>query len=160
MGWDKFLDSHVEKGLILSGLFFADPGTPRIEFLIPFEKQNDLGIIGDFFGKLRMLSEIPIELHPQQAVSLFEDSQGRSPFSPRRRGHGFKADERHLRSRGEEVQLFETDDLALVILHEDDKGRFLRTGVPGRGLQTTPSRYCRLGQRPALFSFPYVVQHL
>ena len=64
MGRDKFLDSHVEKGLILSGLFFADPGTPRIECLIPFEEQNDLGIIGDFFGKLRMLSEIPIKLYP------------------------------------------------------------------------------------------------
>ena len=37
-----------------------------------------------------------------------------------RHSHGFKADERHPHSQGDEVQLFETDDLALVILHEDD----------------------------------------
>jgi hypothetical protein len=63
MGWGEFFDGHVEKGLILSGLFFADASTPRIEFLIPFEEENDLGIIGNLFSKLRMLSEIPIELH-------------------------------------------------------------------------------------------------
>jgi len=37
-----------------------------------------------------------------------------------RRGHRFEADERHVCSQGDEVQLFETDDLALAILHEDD----------------------------------------
>jgi hypothetical protein len=64
MGWGKFLDGHVEKGLILSGLLFADPSTPLVEPLVPFEEKDHLRIIGNFFGKLRMLSEIPIELHP------------------------------------------------------------------------------------------------
>ena len=44
---------------------------------------------------------------------------GRSILS-RRSGHGFEADERHVCSQGDEVQLFETDDVALAILHEDD----------------------------------------
>jgi hypothetical protein len=101
-------------------LLFADSRTPRVEFLIPFEEQNDLGVIGDFVGKLRMLSEVPIELHPQQAVSCFENAQRDSPRLSRRRGHGFEADERHVCSQGDEVQLFEPDDLALVILHEND----------------------------------------
>ena len=67
-----------------------------------------------------MLSEILIELHPQQAGSLFEDTQMHSLVSSCRRGHGFKADERHFRSQGGKVQLFETDDLTLAIFHEDD----------------------------------------
>ena len=49
MGRGELLDGHVEKGLILSCLQFADARTPRVEFFIPFEEQNDLGIIGDFF---------------------------------------------------------------------------------------------------------------
>lgn len=109
----------IEKGLMLSGLFFADARTPCVECLIPFKEQNDLGIIGNFVGKLRMFSEIPIELHPQHAVSLFEDTQGRSPFSSYRRVHRFEGDERHVCPQGNEVQLFEPDDLALAILHED-----------------------------------------
>ncbi len=99
MGWGELLDGHVEKGLILSGLLFADARTPRVEFFIPFEEQNDLGMIGDLVGKLRMFSEIPIELHPQQAVSFFEDTQGHSPFSSCRRGHRFEADERQVCSQ-------------------------------------------------------------
>ena len=120
MGWGKFLDGHAEKGLILSGLLFADSRTPCVEFLIPFEEQNDLGVIGDFVGKLRMLSEVPIELHPQQAVSCFENAQRDSPRLSRRGCHGFEADERHVCSQGDEVQLFESDDLAIAILHEND----------------------------------------
>ena len=65
MGWGEFLDGYVQQRLILSGLFFTDTRTPIIEFLVPFEEQNDLGIIGNFLGKLRMLSEILVELHPQ-----------------------------------------------------------------------------------------------
>lgn len=65
MGWSELLDGHVEKGLILSGLLFADARTPRVEFLIPFKEQDHLGIIGDFVGKFRVLSEIPVKLHPQ-----------------------------------------------------------------------------------------------
>ena len=64
MGWGEFFDGHVEKRLILSCLFFADPGTPLVEPLIPFEEQNDLGIIGDFVGKLWVFPDVPIELHP------------------------------------------------------------------------------------------------
>src|SRR6266850_1332087 len=79
MGWGEFFDGHVEKRLILSCLFFADPGTPLVEPLIPFEEEDHLGIIGDFVGKLRMFSEIPIELHPQQAISLFISIHGSSP---------------------------------------------------------------------------------
>ena len=65
MGWGELLDGYVQQRLILSGLFFTDTRTPIIESLVPFEEQNDLGIIGNFLGKLRMLSEIPVELHPQ-----------------------------------------------------------------------------------------------
>jgi hypothetical protein len=81
VGWGKLLDGHIEKGLILSGLFFANPGTPLVEPLIPFEEEDHLGIIGNFLGKLRMFSEIPIKLHPQQAVSCFENTQGNPPFT-------------------------------------------------------------------------------
>lgn len=81
MGWGEFFDGHVEKRLILSCLFFADPGTPLVKFLIPFEEQDNLGIIGEFVGKLWMLSEVPIELHPQEVVSCFENTQGNSPFT-------------------------------------------------------------------------------
>ena len=81
MGRGELLDGHVEKGLILSGLFFADARTPRVELLIPFEEQDNLGLIGYFVGKLRMFSEIPIELHPQEVVSCFENTQGNSPFT-------------------------------------------------------------------------------
>lgn len=70
MGGGELLDGHVEKGLILRGLLLADTRTPCVELFIPFEKQNDLGIIGNVLGELRMLSEIPVKLHPQQAVSL------------------------------------------------------------------------------------------
>jgi hypothetical protein len=79
MGRGELLDGHIEKGLILSGLLFADACAPRVECLIPLEEQNDLGIIGNFLGKLRMLSEIPIKLHPQQAVSFFISIHGSSP---------------------------------------------------------------------------------
>ena len=36
------------------------------------------------------------------------------------RCHRFETDQWHFCSHGDEVQLFETDDLSLVILHEDD----------------------------------------
>ena len=36
------------------------------------------------------------------------------------RCHRFKANERHVCPQGDEVELFEPDDLALAILHEDD----------------------------------------
>jgi len=41
-------------------------------------------------------------------------------FSPGRSCHGLETDEWHLRSQGDEVQLFETDDLVIAILLEDD----------------------------------------
>ncbi len=75
----------------------------------------------------------------------------------RRHGHGFEADERHVCSQGDEVQLFEPDDLALVILHEDDiiAGFFAQVFLIG---VSEPYRqvYCRQGRRTALFSFPYL----
>jgi len=80
MGRSKLLDGHIEKGLILSGLLFADAHAPFVEILIPFEEQNDVGIVGDLVGKFRMLPQIPIKLHPQQAVSCFEDNRGLSFF--------------------------------------------------------------------------------
>ena len=120
MGRGELLDSHVENGLILGGLLVADLSTPLVECLIPFEEQNDLSIIGDFVGKLWMFPDVPIELHPQEVVSCFENTQERSPFSSCRRGHRFKANERHVCPQGDEVQLFEPDDLPLAILHEDD----------------------------------------
>jgi hypothetical protein len=43
-----------------------------------------------------------------------------SPCSSCRRCHGFETDEWHLCSQGDEVQLFEPNDLTLAILHEDD----------------------------------------
>jgi hypothetical protein len=79
MGRGELLDGHIEKGLILSGLLFADARTPGVECLVSFKEEDNLGIIGDFFGKLRMLSEIPIELHSQQAVSLLIRIHGSSP---------------------------------------------------------------------------------
>ena len=63
MGWGKFLDGHVEKRLILSGLFFPDLGTPFVESLIPLKEQDNLSVIGNLVGKLRMLSQVPTELH-------------------------------------------------------------------------------------------------
>ena len=64
MGRGEFLDGHVEKGLILSCLLFADARTPRVEFLIPFKEQDNLSVIGNLIGKLRMLSQVPIKFHP------------------------------------------------------------------------------------------------
>jgi hypothetical protein len=63
MGWGELFDRHIEKGLILCRLFFADAHTPLVELFISFEKKDDLGIIGDFVSKLRVFPEIPIKLH-------------------------------------------------------------------------------------------------
>lgn len=120
MGWGKFLDGHVEKGQILSGLLFADPSTPRVEPLVPFEEKDHLGVVWDLVDKFWMLPHVSVELQPQEAITCFEEAQGHSPLSSCRRSHGFEADDRHLCSQGDDVQLFETDDLAFVILHEDD----------------------------------------
>ena len=64
-----------------------------------------------------------------------------SPCSSCRSGHRFKADERHVCSQWDEVQLFEPDDLPLAILHEDDviPGFFAQVFLVG---VSKPHRQC------------------
>jgi hypothetical protein len=63
MGGSKLLDGHIEQRLIRSGLLSAYSDTPLIEALISFEKEDHLGIIGDFVGTFWVFSEVPVKLH-------------------------------------------------------------------------------------------------
>lgn len=73
VGGSQLLDGHVEQGLTFSGLLLPNARTPAVKLVIAFEEQNNLSIMRNLVGKLWMLSEIAIEFHSQEAVSLFVD---------------------------------------------------------------------------------------
>ena len=56
----------------------------------------------------------------QETITFCKDTKKNGPFLSRRGCHGFKTDEWHLRSQGNEVQFFKTDNLPGSILHQDD----------------------------------------
>ena len=119
-GWGEILDGYVQKRLIVNRLFFADARTLLVELLISFAEQNDPGVVGNFLKKLRMFLHVAVELDSQETMTFCKDTQKNGPFLSRRSCHSFKTDEWHLRSQGNEVQFFKTDDLSGSILHQDD----------------------------------------
>ena len=71
MGRTQLLDHHVDERLARFRLLPAHTRAPLVEFLVALQQQDYLSVIGDLLAKLRALSNVPIKLHPQEAVSRF-----------------------------------------------------------------------------------------
>jgi hypothetical protein len=67
-----------------------------------------------------MLNQVSIKFHPEEAVPRLKETHGSFDRLSGRRRHGFKTDQRHIRSNGNEVQLFESNDVSSVVFHQDD----------------------------------------